>query len=263
MTEAPHKLTADVQTETEYWTFANEHVYKLDERRDISEPGLGLEFRRGMGILAVKRALVNQGFNDPSMKLDLPAFGKSMLANVKKFQKAAGLKDDGDVGYFTTYKLFWCFGDHPLCVTVAHQYAIPNQYHEKDVSLECGMYPSAANSAGDCGMAQFNNPADFTAAFTPEKALPLAAERMVANHKKMTLIGSRADDWWDRRYTYRWWAAIAAHNAPAWAEDWLREGCPDHGGGFIASPKKADGSSYEKWEWLDYYVSSVRKQRCL
>lgn len=242
-----------------YFTFANEHVYRHGESypQNVLDGFDGIEHdgRRALGLVDVKKQLLHLGFGDDGLKTNVYAYGDAMRRAVGRAQKAFGVDGDGSsFGYFTTYPLYWCYtgGQLPILPFVQSQKGIPNGYLAKLISLESGLYPSAANTDGDMGLAQEHLPNDVVAAYDSSRAIPWAADNLLANHQKM--VDMHTGTW-----THQWWAALWAHNAPALAPDWLLSKCATSGGPSIL----VAGAVWDAWTWATRYVDAVRSQSCL
>jgi len=59
-------------------------------------------------------------------------------------------------------------------------------------------------------------------------------------------------------WTQYWWSAIFAHNAPAWAPEWLDANCPTSGGGTI----HVGNWEGDKFAWATLYTHAVLNRRC-
>lgn len=248
------------------WDWGNDGGYftKGEEGRD----GIATT-PRGFAIIALKVELAALGFNGnettPTMKLDLPVFGTSMAANVKNFQQSVGLEADAVVGPRTCKALA-----HNRVVLFEERLNIPGQFVCKQIDLESSWYPAARNSTDDFALGQVHDPWDATfvsdgspfafdkdGKFSWELAYRFGRNiRYVAEHLKHSFV--LLDRKYERDSTSTWNAAIFSYNAPAWADSWLRDGCPATGGGTVTVGNFVG----DKYEWATLYVDAVTRRTC-
>lgn len=253
------KATAEKALQVEYhdWHTDGGYFKPKEDQRDIGftyPNGFVGHHPRGYAIIAIKRELLHLGYHE--LNIPLAYYGTAMAKAVRKFQEDSGLRADGEIGERTMAKMLrprtiaW---ERGITTTPKQLPPIPNRLACKTIKLESADYPAAWNSGGDFWLSQMHNPAD-----NPDLVsrigvnVKFTCDRLRASYK--TLLQFKQPE------ELTWRAAVASHNAPALADDWLRAGCPPDGGPEIWVG--TEDNIWDAWVWLDLYTDVVYKQDC-
>lgn len=194
----------------------------------------------GRAIVAVKRELAFNGFAG-KMQLYSPVCGIEFDAAAREFQKAFKLTVDGDIGPSSALVLW---RERTGVLEGRLRYGIAGHWLGRLKTLESANDPACIGTTDpdDLGLLQINRRAnpDVTdeLAFDPVWALEWGARRLRGQYDAL----------------HDWEAAVAAHNMPALADDWLRAGKPSEGGPWLPVVQMAT------YTWLSRYVAMVERQ---
>lgn len=222
---------------------------------------------RGYAIRAIKVELKWQGYDDgPVPMKDNGYYGTNMVPSVKNFQTEHGLIDDGVIGPRTMKELcrrrvlnFEAGNENRV--------EIPDHLLCRTIDLESAWYPACRNTTEDYGIAQIHDPlnaryndgsrvcpgGDWQYAYRVGVNVRYLAEHLRKNYKSLkgyAPAGTSEDDLWR--------AAVFAHNAPAWAQEWMLAGYPCEGGGIVT----VGDWKGEKFEWACLYTHAVYSRSC-
>lgn len=193
--------------------------------------------RMASGVLAMKRALVANGFDD-GIIVALPHWGTSTVRETRRFQRSQGLDDDGIVGRVTARHLFRVYDRE-----TESKYAIPDYLVGRQSNAESGDDPVARSATGDEGRAQINPPSH------PQITLaqmwdPAFASHFTGSYLRGSYIYVGGD--WD--------GAIAAYNVGgSLAKEWVQAGKPSSGG----PPLVLGGEEVDAWTHCTEYVAGI------
>ncbi len=200
-------------------------------------PGTALAY----GIGAAKGLLKLRYDLEDHIVLDSTRFGEAAVLATKEAQRALNFGIDGQLGPQTARALL-----RRLLTDQERAREIPDHLLCKLIGLESGFGLGAISAGGDLGLAQVN-PASHpdvsnAEAFDPFFSVPWAGNRLCSSYAVLK----------------DWDSAIAAHNAPAYADDWLAAGKPTTGGKDIQVGDK----TYPMFTWLALYVNAVKSITC-
>lgn len=201
-----------------------------------------IDDRLGAAFVAIKRELMFNGFGKGVIP-DTPVFGDAATNRVKDFQKAQGLKVDGQVGPTTAKALF-----HARVSFIEEQYALTPGTLGKLITLESAWDPVAIgySDPDDHGLVQINLRihSDITVgqAFDPGFSVDWAARYM-----------SQAQDRILREINIEK-AARASYNVGVeYAKRWMGDNYPASGGVF-------DSSGIDWYTRATTYIELIDKQ---
>ena len=193
----------------------------------------------GLARVALKKELAYNGYQG-GMVLDNYVLGDAANKQIRAFQAAQFLDNDGQLGPRTAKELF-----RKRVKEIQAVYQIPDDLLCKTTGLESGWDPGAIGRVdnNDHGLVQINAPShpdiSLEEAIDPKFALNWAGNSMKVNYGR---IGD-----WD--------GVLAAHNLGTYyANKWVQAGKPASGG-----PMVTRGDVYTL---ATRYVSLVRSQTC-
>jgi hypothetical protein len=231
----------------------DEGAFQYRQEYDLGADVDSFQYRRAHALLGYKDMLKEV----TNRKIQYTAiYGDATKNAVKDVQAAHGLHVDGVLGPTTAKVLCWCSANS-FVRKIQAEMGVPNQYVGRIGDLESGYYLAARNELDE---GNDRGPFQIHDSDNPERdyrdiayQVQWASDRLIANHRR--LQKSQPKHTW----TQYWHAAIFAHNAPAWADDWLAANCASSGG----PPITVGNWHGDMFAWADLYTNAVLKRQCL